>query len=373
MSEPLAPEQTHGQRSCVRWDPCFNAPIGTCLAIILSVVCPVLIVYREDLPSASWIWVVLGAIMGFLGLWLLYASIAQGCRRRLRLGVWPVAEPDTLEKIIELCKGPNPAFAVGECWAYHTAIKYAQPEEKIIALGAFWSGVVSMSDDTVRVRTGMLWGEVMHVLWEKNRAPMDRPAFDQMSIGASVRVAAHGFFKDGWFIDYLRALQAVERGTGKVVEVKRGDYNFWEVAFGANYVLTEAEFETQQNRLVKVTGKSHATNANTTQQEVDAYVQAEALGWRDAPFVNMSVGGNAINRKWYTLDPVGVDEKDQNCLEYGRRLVWSGVSGIDSLGDAQTIIRENWLVPFVLGREFLGSANVEIFVKTDHGFDWDKV
>lgn len=26
-------------------------------------------------------------------------------------------------------------------------------------------------DDTVRVRTGMLWGEVMHVLWEKNRAP----------------------------------------------------------------------------------------------------------------------------------------------------------------------------------------------------------
>lgn len=42
-------------------------------------------------------------------------------------------------------QGPNPAFAVGECWAYHTAIKYAQPEEKIIALGAFWSGVVSMS------------------------------------------------------------------------------------------------------------------------------------------------------------------------------------------------------------------------------------
>ena len=29
---------------------------------------------------------------------------------------------------------------------------------------------------------------------------------------------------------------------------------------------------------------------------MDAYVQAEALGWRDAPFVNMSVGGNAINR-----------------------------------------------------------------------------
>lgn len=27
---------------------------------------------------------------------------------------------------------------------------------------------------------------------------MDRPAFDQMSIGASVRVAAHGFRKESW-------------------------------------------------------------------------------------------------------------------------------------------------------------------------------
>ena len=47
---------------------------------------------------------------------------------------------------------------------------------------------------------------------------MDRPSFDQMALGSSVRVAAHGFFVEGWFIDYLRALQAVEVGSGKARE-----------------------------------------------------------------------------------------------------------------------------------------------------------
>ena len=32
------------------------------------------------------------------------------------------------------------------------------------------------------------------------KAPMDRPAFDQMSVGASVRVAAHGFRKASWLL-----------------------------------------------------------------------------------------------------------------------------------------------------------------------------
>ena len=32
------------------------------------------------------------------------------------------------------------------------------------------------------------------------KAPMARPAFDQMSIGASVRVAAHGFRKASWLL-----------------------------------------------------------------------------------------------------------------------------------------------------------------------------
>ena len=62
-----------------------------------------------------------------------------------------------------------------------------------------------------------LWAE------EMRRAPVDRPAFDGITIGASVRVAAHGWATDGWFIDQVLALQGVRRGTGQIREAKRGD------------------------------------------------------------------------------------------------------------------------------------------------------
>jgi hypothetical protein len=32
---------------------------------------------------------------------------------------------------------------------------------------------------------------------EKHRAPVDRPAYDGITLGASVRVAAHGWTQDG--------------------------------------------------------------------------------------------------------------------------------------------------------------------------------
>ena len=55
-----------------------------------------------------------------------------------------------------------------------------------------------------------------------------------------------------------------------------------------------------------------------------------------------------------------------------RRLVWADTPGIDSLGDAQTIIQQNFLISFYCGRQFLSISNVELFVKTEDGFDWDK-
>ena len=41
----------------------------------------------------------------------------------------------------------------------------------------------------------------------------------------------------------------------------------WQVVFGTDYIVTEAEFETQPNRLVFVTGQPQAASENTTQQE----------------------------------------------------------------------------------------------------------
>lgn len=40
-----------------------------------------------------------------------------------------------------------------------------------------------------------------------------------------------------------------------------------QVVFGKEYIVTEAEFETQPNRLVFVTGQSQPASASTSQQE----------------------------------------------------------------------------------------------------------
>ena len=52
--------------------------------------------------------------------------------------------------------------------------------------------------------------------------------------------------------------------------------------------------------------------------------------------------------------------------------MWNDAPGIDSLGDAQTIIQSNYLLPFYCGSLFLRTANLELFVKTENPFDWDK-
>ncbi|CAJ1347420.1 unnamed protein product, partial [Effrenium voratum] len=363
MAQPqlIAPEQTHGQSRCARCDPCFNAPISCSLGVALVLGGAALFLVNPFLAAA----------VAVAGLALAYCSVSQACRRRLRLGGWPVSEPGSLQEIQELLRAQDAPLAVGEAWSYHIGLKSVKDQkEKVIALGNNWAGVVAMTETSVRVKSGMLWGELMRELWEVNKAPMDRPAFDQMSLGASVRVAAHGFHVGGWFIDYVLAVQAVERGTGRVAEAKRGEADFWTLCFNEAWVITEVELETQQNRLVRVEGKSQSANASTTQEEVDRYVQAEATEWREAPFVNMSIGGTAINRKWYTLDPVGVDDKDQNCLSYRLSLAWIGVSGIDSLGDAQTIMRTLWLVSTTVSR-WLGTANFEFFVQ--ERLNWDQV
>ena len=49
---------------------------------------------------------------------------------------------------------------VGEGWVYHLSGQLASANQSYIALGAWWSGVVEWTEDTVRVRSGMLWGDL---------------------------------------------------------------------------------------------------------------------------------------------------------------------------------------------------------------------
>lgn len=53
----------------------------------------------------------------------------------------------------------NPS-QVGEGCVYHLSGQLAPANQSYIALGAYWSGVVEWTEDTVRVRSGTLWGDL---------------------------------------------------------------------------------------------------------------------------------------------------------------------------------------------------------------------
>lgn len=324
--------------------------------------------------TSVWFWlaVVASVLVLLLGLSNVRAAHSQALRRRMRMGKWPVAEPASLWEIQRLLQSDNPPIAVGEGWVYHLSGQLAPANQSSIALGAYWSGVVEWTEDTVRVRSGTLWGELIEKLWEKHRAPVDRPAYDGITLGASVRVAAHGWTQDGWFIEYVVALQAVERGSGKVAEARRGDSNFWTLAFDDKWVITEVELKTQANRLVKIEMKSQPLSPATTMYDITSYIEAEGLqNWRSSALATMHIEPGKVERKYVTFDPVAdEDQMDQTCLGYRLRFLGFGVSGIDSLSDVMTSIRTSWILE-VNGWNLSGNIDIELLVVGN--FDWEEV
>lgn len=380
MAPLLGPEQQHGQNWYARWDPCYNAPVTYCCGLLCVVVPAIPAYFYWDQLSTFWdetsVWfwlaVVASVLVLLLGLSNVRAAHSQALRRRMRMGKWPVAEPASLWEIQRLLQSDNPPIAVGEGWVYHLSGQLAPANQSSIALGAYWSGVVEWTEDTVRVRSGTLWGELIEKLWEKHRAPVDRPAYDGITLGASVRVAAHGWTQDGWFIEYVVALQAVERGSGKVAEARRGDSNFWTLAFDDKWVITEVELKTQANRLVKIEMKSQPLSPATTMYDITSYIEAEGLqNWRSSALATMHIEPGKVERKYVTFDPVAdEDQMDQTCLGYRLRFLGFGVSGIDSLSDVMTSIRTSWILE-VNGWNLSGNIDIELLVVGN--FDWEEV
>jgi len=324
--------------------------------------------------TSVWFWlaVVAGVLVLLLGVSNVRAAFSQALRRRMRMGKWPIAEPASLEEIVRLLQSDKPPIAVGEGWVYHLSGELAPADEVSIALGAYWSGVVSWTEDSVRVRSGTLWGELTEKLWEKNRAPVDRPAYDGITLGASVRVAAHGWTQEGWFIEYVLCLQAVERGTGIVAEAKRGDRDFWTLAFDPKWIITEVELKTQANRLVKIEMKSQPLSPSTTMADMTSYLQAEGLeNWRSNALATMHIEPTKVERKYVSYDPVAEDDQmAQTCWQFRLRFLGLGVSGIDSLVDVMTSIRTAWIIE-VNGWRLSGNIDIELLVVGN--FDWEYV
>lgn len=135
-----------------------------------------------------------------------------------------MAEPNSLEKIVALCKSDKTPIAVGEAWAYHTALRHwflgsrcskaevcgprreypsfgrvvvqgrlhqsplvffqTGSEAKCRRFSLIFVGFLMVltwlfdafrwsEADTMRVQSGILWGEVMRILWkETSTQPM---------------------------------------------------------------------------------------------------------------------------------------------------------------------------------------------------------
>lgn len=366
--DPSVPEAIdeaarHGQPPTARYDPCFIAPVSFCLGacfISLGLVC-----FATG-------WPVTASVCILFGLPFVLIACSSTLRLRLRVGAWPLATPSSLEEIQSLLASTPAPVAVGEGWGFF--ISRTVPQPAAIALRSQWSGAVSWdSSALLRVRSGTVFGELVRLLWSNGRAIVDRPQFDQLSVGAAVRTCGHGWFAHGWFIDSVMGLSAVERGTGQALEVKRGDPKFWDIALGLDYVITEVLLTSMPNQLVRIRQtveriqNPRATSAELLQD-----------GWLTSPFKLMFVSGGQVIRKWGVYLPPGEGEIDDEvyisgcdlrCRTIRRHLrIPEEYDLIDSAADAHTLIQSIWPVESVVER-LAGTLNVELFV-AEH-FDWE--
>ena len=366
----MQPDEAAGQPPASRYDPCFTAPVSFFLGACLVISSVGLFLHLGVTPVSGTV----GGCLLLLGILLLAVACSPTLRLRLRMGVWPIATPSSLEEIQKLLAASPAPVAVGEGWGFF--ISRTLPQPSAIALRGQWSGLVAWESDLLRVRSGTVFGELVQILWSENKAAVDRPQFDQLSVGAAVRTCGHGWFAQGWFIDSVMALSAVERGTGQLVEVKRGDAKFWNVALGSEYVITEILLTSLPNRLLRI---QQTVEKLQSSKESSAYSRLhKSSEWLTSPFKLMFVSASQVIRKWGVYlapgegtidDEVKISGCDLRCRTIRRHLrIPEEYDLVDSVADAHTLIQTVWPVESVVER-LAGSLNVELFVAKD--FDWE--
>mmetsp|Transcript_62282 Transcript_62282/g.157388 ORF Transcript_62282/g.157388 Transcript_62282/m.157388 type:complete len:486 (+) Transcript_62282:70-1527(+) len=374
MGSSADDNRLHGQPPSARRDWFFNAPLsfffGLCI-LAAGCWCAVGIKLTESQVEV----VLMTVILIIVGFSLLVLSLSHRLRLAVRIGAWPAANPTTLEQITELLRGSSPPVVVGEGWSFF--IGRRSPGSKVLSLGAKWSGVTSSSENSVRVRSGAVFGEMVQEFWKLGRALADRPQFDQLSVGGAVRTCGHGWHGAGWFIDSVIALQGVERGSGQVVEAHRGDDLFWKLAFGENWVITEVEVASPSNRMVRVQQRVQKLERDP-HSGFDQYLADQIEpDWHASAFRLMFVSSNQVIRKWAnyvaddSVEEANVSGCDLRCRTLRRHLrLPIEIDQFDSTADVHTLIQTIWPLESLIER-IAGTINVELFVA--RSFDWDAV
>lgn len=307
-----------------------------------------------------------------LGLGLIVFLWSPNWQLAARVGAWPATRtpPRTLTEIRALLQQSPPPMVVAEGWSFF--ISMTPPEVPYITLRENWSGVVRWEGpDVVVLRSGTLMGEMVKALWQRGRAPLDRPQFDQLSVGGALRTCAHGWHGHGWFIDSVLAITCIKRGSGEIAEAHRSSPKFWTMALGSEWVILEVQMMTVPNRLVRIQQQVEEGEASCLAQPGEAAAREGENSWREAAFRLMFVSSKHVIRKWGTYVPEGVGQVDVDEANVtGRTLRWRSVRRfvkcpaqydiVDSVADAHTLIRTVWPLERII-THIANIVNFELF------------
>ncbi|CAJ1371657.1 unnamed protein product [Effrenium voratum] len=341
-----------------RFDPLFNAPIALILVIVLLATAGVVFFVS---PIAA----VIPAACALLILPLLFPSV----QLRIRLGTWNWTKPTTIEEFQAAAK--QDATTAGGAWGFYLGKRFVQGPAIVVAEN--YSGVMSYpAEDVVRVKVGITWGQLTRALWNKNSVLADRAAYDPITVGGNIRVSGHGWATEAWVVDTVVKLLAVEKGSGRLLEVKYGERDFFDVSYGDQWIILEAELRFKQNGLVKLTkwtkNLDELFGDKSERKSLLDFWQAS----QGAPFYLINVSAFNVNQWWANPLPDGsalIDLKSDvgsmDLLLGNERKVDEEV--VSSAADIQTI------VPIVfsslvsidncLGGCGLRLLNVELFVE----------
>ena len=242
-------------------------PIVTLLSTILIVLAIVgLVLVSVQLLSIGWIVVcTMGLLFGFV----LMLLITRNLLIFVRGGRWITLRPSSRTEIEAMVCQYKDVVVVSQAWSFW--LQYQPVPKCSMLLASNWEGIVTLRSSTVTVRSGTLFGPLTRYLKRYRRALHDRPMFDDLSVGGAVRSESHGFGKV-WFMNCVRSLLVVRRGTGEWQQVSSNNVRFKEMASTADWIIVQVELETVADSIVRI---EQTSSTQYTEAQHDAFEAAE--------------------------------------------------------------------------------------------------
>ncbi|KAJ1616230.1 hypothetical protein T492DRAFT_1114135 [Pavlovales sp. CCMP2436] len=330
-------EEPQGQKASVRNNPCFTSPVFFSVGLILLallIFLEVTVASRALGPLEIAELVLIPVLLWFPALALL--ALTSPCVRfRIRTSRWGV-RPTNKAAIVLAFTGPSPLGVAGGGFGYWIGSRRATPN--IVTFDLNFADLVKMHSRPTRIVDEQSGGK--YVLY-------DRGQFDQLSVGACVHTAAHGWAKEAWFIESVMAIEVVERGSGKVMEVRKDDADFLRCCFDERYVILDIEIALMTNQKLRVQQKTFKPPSGD--KAADIRSGPDIAEWEQADFKLMFIYPTQIISKTAVKVLTDAPEVRNNSVCFLRCQFYALQLGcgqrtdfIDSVADAHTIVKTIW-------------------------------